>query len=276
MCTSINIHMKCRRLTPPRRVLVLRALHLGDMLCAVPALRAFRAAWPDAEIELVGLPWARAFFARFDQYLDGFQEFPGYLGLPEREPAISEIPAFLAAVQAERFDLALQLHGSGLIVNPLLMLLSATRAAGFYPAGEWCPDPESFRPWPERGLEIRRLLSLAEFLGIPAQGEGLEFPIREADRAALVSIMRAEPPRPGRYVCIHPGASVRERGWPLESFAAVAAALAAHEHGIVLTGTAREAGLTRGTSHGAGTTCLDLAGRTDLGSLAALLEGPAC
>src|SRR5690242_177756 len=195
MRTSRHTPMPCCRLTPPRRVLVLRALQLGDMLCAVPALRAFRAAWTDAQIVLVGLPWARAFVERFDRYLDGFREFPGYPGLPEREPAIGEIPAFLAAVEAERFDLALQLHGSGLIVNPLLMLLGATRVAGFYPAGQWCPDPESFRPWPERGLEIRRLLSLAEFLGIPTQGEGLEFPIREADRASLASIMGAEPLR---------------------------------------------------------------------------------
>src|SRR5579885_62406 len=111
---GIHTFMFCRRVAPPRRVLVLRALRLGDMLCAGPALRAFRAAGPDAEIVLVGLPWARAFVDRFDRYVDGFREFPGYPGLPEREPAIGEIPAFLAAVQAERFDLALQLHGSGL------------------------------------------------------------------------------------------------------------------------------------------------------------------
>jgi ADP-heptose:LPS heptosyltransferase len=265
--------IKLRPFPPPRRVLVLRALQLGDLLCSVPALRAFRAAWPEAEIVLLGLPWARAFVARFDRYLDGFRDFPGYPGLPERRPAIGEIPGFLAAIQAERFDLALQLHGTGWFVNPLIMLLGAARAAGFYPQGGWCPDPETFRPWPERGLEIRRLLALPEFLGIPSQGEELEFPVREADRAALASIVGDVTLRPGRYICIHPGASVPERRWPVPHFAAAAAVMAARELEIVLTGTGAEAGLTRAVAEGSGAPCLDLAGKTDLGSLAALLEG---
>lgn len=117
----------------------------------------------------------------------------------------------------------MQIHGSGPIVNPLVMLLGAARTAGFYPAGEPCPDPETFRRWPERGLEIRRLLALPEFLGLSAAGEDLEFPIRETDRAALATIAGDDSPRPGRYVCIHPGASVPERRWPAEHFAAVAA-----------------------------------------------------
>src|SRR5262249_17278426 len=109
---------------PPtlRRVAVLRALQLGDLLCAVPALRSLRAALPEAEIVLVGLPWCRDFAARYGAYVDGFREFPGYPGLPERAPQIQRIPSFLAVMQAERFDLAVQLHGSGPFVNELTAL----------------------------------------------------------------------------------------------------------------------------------------------------------
>ena len=61
----------------PRRVLILRALKLGDLLVAVPAFRALRSAWPEAEIVLVGLPWAEALVERFPMYLDGCRAFPG-------------------------------------------------------------------------------------------------------------------------------------------------------------------------------------------------------
>src|SRR5262245_37572888 len=121
----------------PARVVILRALQLGDLLCAVPAFRALRAALPDAEIVLVGLPWARVLVERFPHYLNGFREFPGYPGLPERPAQVERIPAFLTAMQAERFDLVLQMHGSGPFVNRLTVLFGARRCAGFYLPGDY-------------------------------------------------------------------------------------------------------------------------------------------
>lgn len=256
----------------PRRVAVLRALQLGDLLCAVPALRALRAALPEAEIVLVGLPWARAFVERFGDYLNGFIEFPGFPGLPERPPRIDRIPGFLAEMQAEGFDLAIQLHGSGPFINPLTVLFGARACAGFYLPGDYCPDPERFLPWPEDGLEIHRLLRLLEFLGAPTKGDELEFPLREEDFRALDAIDEANDLTPGGFACIHPGASVPERRWFAERFSEVARALAGRGLRVVLTGTAAEAGLTRAVADALPFPCLDLAGRTDLGALGALLS----
>jgi ADP-heptose:LPS heptosyltransferase len=257
----------------PRRIAVLRALRLGDLLCAVPTLRALRAALPEAEIVLVGLPWARAFVARFDRYLDGFLEFPGYPGLPERTADLARIPTFLAEAQARRFDLAIQMQGSGAITNPLTVLMDARVNAGFFRPGEYCPDAGRFVTYPDHEPEVRRLLRLVEFLGIPARGEHLEFPLREEDRRALHALDEARDLRRGSYVCVHPGASTPDRRWPADQFAAVTAALAARGLRVVLTGTAEEAGLTRAVARSLGGPHVDLAGRGDLGVLAALLSG---
>jgi ADP-heptose:LPS heptosyltransferase len=250
---------------PPHRVVVLRALKLGDLLCAVPAFRALRTAWPEAEIVLLGLPWASTFVERYRCYLDGFRVFPGYPGLPEREPDVSRIPAFLSEMQAERFDLAIQLHGSGSFVNPLTMLLGARRSAGFYLPGDYCPDAELFCPWPERGREVMRLLRLVEFLGLPTQGDHLDFPLRNEDFRALARIEGVEKLHPGEYVCLHPGASVPKRRWPVEWFAGVGAALARQGLRLVLTGSASEVELTVAVAQEIRAPVLDLAGRTDLG-----------
>lgn len=257
----------------PRKVLILRALKLGDLLVAVPAFRAFRSAWPEAEIVLVGLPWAASFVERFGMYLDGFRAFPGWPGLPEVEPDYVAIPSWLAAIQAEGFDLAIQLHGSGSFVNELIALFEARRSAGFARPGDHVPDPEGFIPWPESGLEIHRLLALVDALGVPRKGDHLEFPVRSGDRETLAGIGGVGEFTAGEYVCVHPGASVPERRWPPERFAAVADALAERGLRVVLTGSAGEADLSRAVASAMRHPALDLTGRTDLGPLAALIDG---
>ncbi|HEY8491696.1 MAG TPA: glycosyltransferase family 9 protein [Dehalococcoidia bacterium] len=240
----------------------------------MPALRSLRAGLPDAEIVLIGLPEAREFAARFDAYLDGFLPLPGVPGLPEQPPQPERIPAFLEAARRLRFDLAVQLHGSGAVTNPLTALLGARLTAGFHPPDGPCPDARRFLPYPAAGPEVRRLLRLTAFLGLPDRGEALEFPLREPDERALRAHPAAASLRPGGYVCVHPGGRGPARRWPPEHFAAVADGLAQRGLRVVLTGTAAERGIARAVAGAMGTEPpLDLTGCTSLGALAALLAG---
>ncbi len=248
----------------------MRALMLGDLLCAVPALRSFRAAFPEAEIVLVGLGWARELVPRFRHLLDGFLELPGFPGLQEAEPRVGELPAFLEQAHRLELDLALQLHGSGRVTNPLAFLLGARRTAGFYPPGEACPDPELFVPYPERGHEIHRLLRLPQHLGLPIGDDRLEFPLRAEDEAEVAAVSPGL--ARGAYACIHPGAR-SAAPWEPEAFAYVADVIAVHGLDVVLTGTAGERETARAVARASSAPLVDLAGRTSLGGLAALLAG---
>jgi ADP-heptose:LPS heptosyltransferase len=257
----------------PRRMAVVRALRgLGDLLCIVPAVRALRSALPEAEIALVGLPWAQTFISRFNRYFDRLIEFPGFPGIPERTPSIAALPAFFAGIQDWQLDLALQMHGSGITSNAFTVMLGARHTAGFYLPGLYNPDPERFLPYPDHLPEVRRHLALMEFLGVPSLGEALEFPLYDADWEALAAVPETADLQPGRYVCVHPGAHESARRWPVDRFAAVADALADQGYRIVLTGTAGERDLTRAVARRMAVPALDLAGRTSLGAMAALLS----
>src|SRR2546423_15716073 len=88
-----------------KKIAVFRALYLGDLLVAVPALRALRARFPEAEITLLCLPWAQAFVQRFQQYLDRLVIFPGYPGLREDGGSPDDIARFIAEQRAYSYDL---------------------------------------------------------------------------------------------------------------------------------------------------------------------------
>lgn len=255
---------------PPRKIAVFRALQLGDMLCAVPALRALRAAAPLSHITLIGLPWAATFVKRFGMYLDDLLVFPGFPAFPEQPAHLNAVPHFLSEAQRQRFDLAIQMHGSGPLSNPLTVLFAAERCAGFHVPGQYCPDPRSFLPWEEREHEVLRNLRLLEHLGVRRQGEYLEFPLADADYRTLQRSQINLPP-PGTYVCIHPGARLPSRRWLPQRFAEVADRLAAGGMKIVLTGAQDEAEVVRAVRGSMRMPALDLCGKTDLGALGALL-----
>ncbi len=256
----------------PETIVIFRALQLGDMLNAVPAFRALRAAFPDAQITLVGLPWASEFVERFHPILDGFIPFPGYPGLPEQPANLAAMPAFVREMQERSFDLALQMHGSGEISNHLMTFWAAKRYAGFYPPGQYFADRESFLAYPQHEAERWRHLHLMEFLGIPLQGDELEFPIRAQDWRELEELKQALGFGTD-YVCIHPGARKAERRWPAASFAAVADGLAARGYQVLLTGSRDESVLTESVAGRMNASAVNLAGKTSLGGLAALISG---
>ena len=256
-------------MTRVRSIAVLRALDLGDMLCAVPALRALRHGYSDARISLVGLPWAAAFAGRMHHLVDDFFEFPGHPALPERpaDPAGGE--QFLEQMRARRFDLAIQLHGSGEVTNRIVAEWRPRALAGL---SRHDPPPGQFAPWVEHLHEVEQCLRVIDALGLPRRGEHLEFRRTDGDAQEFDELAAAFPALGRPYAVVHGGAKWPSRRWPAWKFAAVAAALRADGLEVVLTGVASEATVTSEIASVAGAPVHDLAGRTSLGSFAEVLR----
>jgi ADP-heptose:LPS heptosyltransferase len=251
------------------KIAILRALQLGDLLCSIPAIRSLRAAYPDAEITLLGLPWAASFVERFNNYFDRFIHFPGYPGLPEQSYSAEEWRKFVTAMQKEQFDLVLQMQGNGTIVNEFLPVFEAKQVAGFYSSN--CPvDSGLFLEYPVAISEIHRHLLLMQHLGIPSHGEYLEMPLTKKDEEDFKSLLL--PITDKKYVVIHPGARGTSRQWPPAYFAALADYCIEQGYTVVITGVKDEIDITTELRKCMKHVAMDLTGKTTLGAVALLIK----
>jgi ADP-heptose:LPS heptosyltransferase len=223
------------------RILVLRALGLGDLLVAVPALRALRAAHPAARITLAA-PEPLRELAFLTGAVDELLPTPGLgeLDWPYGRP-----------------DLAVNLHGHG---PESILDLRAIRPAELlthrHPDFPGLDGPR----WIQKLHETERWCRLMEFVGLAADPGDLALPVPRRESPAIGSVV------------LHPGAAHPARRWPPERFAEVARGLAGQR--VAVTGNLAEIGIARQVAELAGLEPETvLAGRTDLTELAAIVAG---
>jgi ADP-heptose:LPS heptosyltransferase len=189
-------------------LLVLRALGLGDLLAAVPSLRALADAFPGHE-RLLATPSALAPVAELSGTVDG---------IIDARP-LAPLPAELA-----RPDVAVNLHGRGPESHRVLLDLHPVRLLAF--ANPDVPETEGLPAWRSDEPEVDRWCRLLSETGVPADPRRLGLPAPEVD-----------PPQAARGATIvHPGAASAARRWPIERWAAVASAEALEGRSVMVTG----------------------------------------
>ncbi|MEV1158842.1 glycosyltransferase family 9 protein [Micromonospora chokoriensis] len=222
-------------------ILVLRALGVGDLVTAVPAVRALRAAYPSRELALA----APAGLAPLVDLVGGVDRLVDTSGL-DRPVRVGSAP-----------QVAVNLHGRGPQSHRLLVATRPGRLLAFAdPHGDHADGPR----WSDDEHEVDRWCRLLSWYGIPA------------DRADLGLRRPASAGVPTGVTVLHPGSKVPAKRWPAERFAALARALTDQGHRVLLTGSADERALAARVAEAAGLgSDAVLAGRTDLGTLAALV-----
>jgi ADP-heptose:LPS heptosyltransferase len=249
--------------------LLLRASRIGDFVCATPAFRALRKAMPSAEITLMGMPFVEELVAR-SPHLDRFVPFPGFPGMAEQFFDARRTVQFLQQMQVERFDLAIQMHGSGVYSNPFTLMLGARVTVGFVREGDSPGCLDAALPMPINMHEVQRVLALTTFLGASPQGEETEFPLWAEDIAAAQALLASvQPPLIG----LHPAAREATKRWASERFA-IAGTVLRQQYGgtVVILGGLEELPLTESIAPKIGPSCLNLAGKTSLAVLGGVIS----
>lgn len=219
-------------------LLVLRALKLGDLLVAVPAIHAVRRARPEHRLILAVPGWLRPIV----DLIGGVDELHPTPGL--NEPL---------AIAPGHINTAINMHGNGPESRGVIAALQATHVIAH--GGR---DPA----WIDGILERQRWVRLVEAFGMPGDLDD-------------VAINRPEVPAavPGGVV-VHVGAFYGSRQWPIERFAAVCRALLGDGRPVVLTGSEAERQRAVAVAHLAGLPSEAVqAGRMGLAEFAAQIAG---
>ncbi|MEA2129437.1 MAG: hypothetical protein QOJ85_2328, partial [Solirubrobacteraceae bacterium] len=228
------------------RLLVLRALGLGDLLTAVPALRSLAAAFADHQ-RLLAMPLWLAPLLRL--LGDGDPAFDVLDARPLRE----------LGAAAQRPDVAVNLHGRGPQSHAILAATDPGRMIAF--AHVDVPGHEGPR-WERHEHEVHRWCRLLAESGIPAD---------PADRALRRPALTPPAGSHGATI-VHPGAASPARRWPPARWVAVASAERRAGRRVLVTGSGSERSLALAVADAAGLPREDvLAGATDLLGLAALV-----
>jgi ADP-heptose:LPS heptosyltransferase len=228
-------------------ILVLRALGVGDLATAVPALRGLRAAFPDRTLALAAPGW----LAPLVELVGGVDRLVPVAGL---DPVPGPMPTGWPDHGPEW---GVNLHGRGPGSHRLLRSAGSRRLGAYRCSQAGHADgPE----WDDDEHEVFRWCRLLAWYGMSADPADLDLRRPAPDRV------------PVGVTIVHPGGKEPRRRWPLRRFAAVARRLARCGHRILITGSAAERELAEQVAACAGLPGpAVLAGRLDLAGLAALV-----
>jgi ADP-heptose:LPS heptosyltransferase len=220
-------------------LVVLRALGLGDLLTAVPALHALSRSRSAHRLVLATPSW--------------LEPVVGLVGGVHAVLPTSGVRAPLRMPAGEA-DIAVNLHGRGLASTRLLDALGARLKIGHREPG-W-PGPV----WQDGQHERVRWSRLMEAHGMPADPGDIAIA-----RPALSGV-------PAGAGVVHVGAAYGSRRWPTDRFAAVARALSGDGRQVVVSGGAADRGRAAAVVRAAGLPgSANLAGRLGLAEFAVLI-----
>jgi lipopolysaccharide heptosyltransferase I len=254
----------------PERILIIKPSAIGDVVHALPVLARVKKTWRAARVSWLVTPACSGL-------LDGHPLLDEVIlfdrkrfGHWWRHPRLAmELRRFTRSLKTRGFDLVIDLQGlfrSGWLARKT----GAPVRVGFANARELAWAFYTHRV-PIKTMEqhaISRYQALATFIGC-AEGP-VEFPFAttEEDRACVRELLQD---RGANYAVLMPGTNWETKRWPVEKFAALVEPLR-ERFGLtsVLAGGADAAAMARDLPG-----ALNLAGKTSLKQLTALLEGAA-
>jgi heptosyltransferase-3 len=260
---------------PPRRALVIKLGHIGDVLVTTPVFTALKEAFPDISITAVVNQGTEAMVAHnpcLDRVLIIRREHTS------RWAAARDQWRLIRQLRSSGFDLCLELSGGDR--GAVLSLLSgAPLRIGFLPNKAHL-RARAFHHLVDRSSTtthvIKTFLYQVEWLGLNPKDQRMKFHPGEDARAKAQELLSQNGLGEGRYALVHPTSRWMFKAWTPEGVARVMEHLAGKGLALVLSSApdAEELRFVQKVRQelAPNLPLLDLAGKLDLLVLGALIE----
>jgi ADP-heptose:LPS heptosyltransferase len=233
--------------TEPRRVLLLRPDHIGDVLLTAPAIALLRASLPTTHLTYVVGPWS-AEAARHGPTVDNLRTlvYPGFTRRPNANilAPYAVLLRVAAQLRRERYDMAVVFrrdHWWGALLA-LAAGIPVRIGQTYSDTPEMTVLLTDFRSAQPREHVTLRALALARFAlhrcgAEPAESVAVpSFRLSESARAAAIAFWASHELVGHTVVGVQPSAGAPLKRWPVERWASLADKLLARGLTVLLIG----------------------------------------
>ena len=252
---------------PLKKILLRGPNWVGDSVLAIPAMKAVRARFPEAEITLLVRPWVAGIF-RTAPFIDHLWSEP-------RPAGISEWMRIINSIRKSRFDLAL-LFPNSFESAVMIFLGGVPQRIGYATDGRRWLLTNSLKPASGKHHQVHYYLALAGALSAEVTHPSISIEANAEEKAQAERLLASEGVSPGRrYLVLNPGAAYGSaKRWNEEGFADAGDTLATElDLDVAIVGSEKERSIGESIQKRMRSRVAVLSGRTSMETLIGVISG---
>lgn len=258
-----------------KNILIIKPSSLGDIVQALPALSALRRNFPDANISWLVRPEYAKLIENHPHLNDVILFDRKFLGKAwYNQRAFAELLSLIKQLRRRKFDAVIDLQGLFRTAS-LTWLTGCKKRFGMATAREFGHVFYTHKVHQDQDCihVVDYYLKVIKAVGVSDTTAEFIFPHDDAADDSVKRLLAEHNVEPGNYAVFIPGSAQRDKCWPAERFAVLADKIS-DDFGlsVVATGAQAEKGIAEELKTTANVPIANLAGRTGLRELTALLR----
>ena len=252
---------------PLKKILIRGPNWVGDSILAIPAMKAVRARFPDAEITLLVRPWVAGVFKS--------APFIDHLWSEPRPAGISEWIRITSSIRKRGFDLAL-LFPNSFESAAMIFLGRVPQRVGYATDGRRWLLTNSLKPASGKHHQVHYYLALAGAVSAEVTQPSISIEANAEEKEQAARLLVSEGIAPGRrYLVLNPGAAYGSaKRWNEEGFAEAGDTLASElDLDVAIVGSEAERSIADSIKARMRSRVAVLSGRTSLETLIGVIAG---